>query len=320
MLKRSIKFPLIMKEGKQVRTLEELKDAFDIEQVIEYYYDGRLFTWLEQRYYMKEFNEIKSISGLKLNEVIHEIYDIFGIKKQDTFDVDIFLKNKEKIKSIKQYTEDLNILNNIAIVASTQQELEKILEGFNSQEENEVYLLDGEFVVDDNIGNICYIGINKPKVILDSDKDFRAETKNITFKNVTLTALRYMSLEIKDIEQVNVDLQKIRLMSLIKERVLIRAIPQLLEESQLLHLTWKKKDGELVKGGPVLGYLEDNGRPMYKDYINNDSDGRLFILNRSDIVRPNDIIAVVGKPEDRKKDIIKWVKSTTNTPSWLFRR
>ena len=45
-----IKFPLEMANGTKVRTLEDLKEHYDIASVIKYYKDGRLLRWLKANY------------------------------------------------------------------------------------------------------------------------------------------------------------------------------------------------------------------------------------------------------------------------------
>ena len=47
---RKIRFPLKMKNGAEVRTLDELKENFDLESVLGYFADGKLSTWLADRY------------------------------------------------------------------------------------------------------------------------------------------------------------------------------------------------------------------------------------------------------------------------------
>lgn len=46
---KKIKFALTMKDGTKVRTLNELREHFDLERVIGYFLDGRLQKWLEDR-------------------------------------------------------------------------------------------------------------------------------------------------------------------------------------------------------------------------------------------------------------------------------
>lgn len=46
-----IKKPLEVANGVQARTLKELQENFDLEKIVGYYYDGKLLTWLTERYY-----------------------------------------------------------------------------------------------------------------------------------------------------------------------------------------------------------------------------------------------------------------------------
>ena len=45
MVKRMVKFPLKMKNGTEVRTLEELRNNADIESIMNYYFSGQLSRW-----------------------------------------------------------------------------------------------------------------------------------------------------------------------------------------------------------------------------------------------------------------------------------
>ena len=51
---RKIKFALEMKDKEPVRTLEDLRAHFDINKAVAYFLDGKLMTWLEDRYYEVE--------------------------------------------------------------------------------------------------------------------------------------------------------------------------------------------------------------------------------------------------------------------------
>ena len=46
---KKIKFALEMKDGIQVRNLEDLRDNFDLEKTVGYFLDGKLITWLNDR-------------------------------------------------------------------------------------------------------------------------------------------------------------------------------------------------------------------------------------------------------------------------------
>ena len=61
-------------KGYNVRTLDELKKYFSIVEIIEYYLDGKLLVWLEQRFYKEEADKIKLI-GMGEESSPEEIID-----------------------------------------------------------------------------------------------------------------------------------------------------------------------------------------------------------------------------------------------------
>ena len=58
-----------MKDGAEVRNIEDLREHFDIDVVVGYFLDGRLFRWLENFYYdtVIKFYADESIKELGLN-------------------------------------------------------------------------------------------------------------------------------------------------------------------------------------------------------------------------------------------------------------
>ena len=62
MRKRKIKFALELKDGEEVRSMDELREHFDLEKVIGYFQDGKLIEWLEDRFFEDEAEEIKKLS------------------------------------------------------------------------------------------------------------------------------------------------------------------------------------------------------------------------------------------------------------------
>ena len=57
-----MKFALEMKDGVRVRTLQELRDNFDLNHITEYFLNGKLETWLEDRYYDEELEQIRKLN------------------------------------------------------------------------------------------------------------------------------------------------------------------------------------------------------------------------------------------------------------------
>lgn len=58
---KKIKFALKMKDGVEVRSLEELREAFDLGLVMGYLADGRLERWLEDRFYEEEAGQVAGL-------------------------------------------------------------------------------------------------------------------------------------------------------------------------------------------------------------------------------------------------------------------
>ncbi|WP_044973331.1 DUF6273 domain-containing protein [Ruminococcus sp. HUN007] len=93
MTNEHIKFPLIMKNGVQVRSVEELRNHADIESVMKYYFSGHLNRWcmaldmaeLSEQFESTNVKFVKSIlSSLHINDRISEsdilryVYENFG--------------------------------------------------------------------------------------------------------------------------------------------------------------------------------------------------------------------------------------------------
>lgn len=192
MIKKNIKFPLVMKNGTQVRTLEELREHFDLESVLEYYFDGRLKNWLEQRFYKPELERLKFLLENGSIDPSKELCEIIGVIHSDQYQNDVtnFMKNREKLNLIKQFTNNQEVLQNTARVATSQRELVQILMDMksNSSKERKVYLLGECFDVTENEAKIQYIGINNPTVKLIAAEKFDAKSREIDFYDVSLTA------------------------------------------------------------------------------------------------------------------------------------
>ncbi|KMY58716.1 hypothetical protein [Geobacillus stearothermophilus] len=190
MLKRSIKFPLIMKSGAKVRTIEELRANFDLESVMELFFDGRLKVWLEQRFYKNELEQLERIKDIPIEEaetIAKRLFEIFNIPfSEDHLDVNYIIKKRQKIEMLKQFTNEQ--IENVDQVATSQEELCKILENSVLNNETTVYLLGDIFEVSDKYSHVQYVGLNNPKVKLLCEGTFNAKQKGISFANLVLTS------------------------------------------------------------------------------------------------------------------------------------
>ena len=164
---KKIKFPLEMKNGVKVRTLEELKNNFDVEKVLGYLLDGKLINWLKDRRYIKEANEIEKLD-INSELLTKKLGEIFKIDLQDKkLDIKKIKERNNKIHLLRQYINNNEIINNIDSVALNQEELDKLI----NENRQVIYIfqehLDDKsnfFEIGKDIKNIRFIGINKPKL------------------------------------------------------------------------------------------------------------------------------------------------------------
>ena len=84
---KKIKFALLMKNGTKVRTLEELRNNFDLEMCISYFIDGKLQKWLEDRYYDDEAQALQTLDVTQLD--IPAFCRILGVSDQPDMAVDV---------------------------------------------------------------------------------------------------------------------------------------------------------------------------------------------------------------------------------------
>lgn len=75
---KTIKFNLVC-DGYQVRTLDDLRNHFSIEDLLQYFRDKVLEKWLCVRGYNEELEAIKKITVTSPYDVIKELVSIFKL-------------------------------------------------------------------------------------------------------------------------------------------------------------------------------------------------------------------------------------------------
>lgn len=176
---KKIKFALKMKDGVEVRNLQELRDNFDLNQVTAYFMDGKLETWLSDRYYDEEVEQIESLQKDD-SELQKKLCQIFGVEyEEDTMTPEEIEARNRKLAMLKEITDDEEILANVDYVAFSQEELSDLLdEGVDT-----IYLCGDDFVIPERVKDKTYIGINT-KLNLDAKKMERYEKNNIRLINL----------------------------------------------------------------------------------------------------------------------------------------
>lgn len=178
---KKIRFPLQM-NGTDVRTIEELRENFDLSSVLGYLTNGKLVTWLEDRYYDNEATAVRALSTdeTDLNQKLMSILGVSDDVKTEEIDLEEIQRRNEKLMLLRQITDNEEIIDNVDCVAFNQDELYDILDDGKET----IYLCQSEFEVPLSVQNKIYIGLENPKVKLRQIESVNLDTLNVRFKNV----------------------------------------------------------------------------------------------------------------------------------------
>lgn len=178
---KKIRFPLEMENGVEVRSMEELRENFSLPKVLEYMANGKLITWLRDRYATDLADAIEQLNNGEENlaKKVSEIFDVPYDEKTEE-DLERAKEKAERVKKLKQYTDEKKYIVEIDNVAFTQDELFDLLD----EEKERIYLCGDRFSIPLSKTGIFYIGINSPVIIIDSKVEVNWEEKQITVENV----------------------------------------------------------------------------------------------------------------------------------------
>lgn len=185
-----IKFPLQLRDGEEARSMEELREYFDLEKIIGYFQDGRLVKWLDCYLYADEADEVRKLSGEE-PDLGKRLCDILGAKYTEIGDTETIIWRKERLDRLKQFTADTEILNRVDMVAFDQDDLEDII---REEDTDIIYLCQNKFTFPSGIlrkKNVRYVGIGKNvevKAEMSNGKSF--SDLNISFENVIVNEIR----------------------------------------------------------------------------------------------------------------------------------
>lgn len=181
--KRIIRFPLKMKNGAEVRTLDELKESFDLESVLGYFTDGKLVTWLANRYYDDKAKAVSALSAdtPALNAKLCEILEVEYHAEEDLTDIKYIQRRNEKKIWLSQNTTNEMLSKNIDSVALNQNDLNTCID----MEIKTIYLV-GEivFTIPLKAVDTTFIGANGAKAVIRAEDNVNFKKLNISFKNI----------------------------------------------------------------------------------------------------------------------------------------
>ena len=104
---KTIKFNLVC-DDKPIRTLDDLRNNFCVDDIITYYRNGLLERWLTVRGFTEELEQLKAIAPADDRTIIHELVKIFHVDDDPT-DIDrdtyIFTFRQEQAAELKRQQE-----------------------------------------------------------------------------------------------------------------------------------------------------------------------------------------------------------------------
>lgn len=178
---KKIRFPLEMDNGVEVRSMEELRDNFSLSRVLEYVQNEKLVTWLRDRYENTIADEIAELdkTDSELPKKVSAIFDVpYDEKSED--DLKQAAERAERIKRLKEFSDEKKFVDEIDKVAFDQDELYDLLD----EEVNEIYLCGERFAIPLSVQDVSYKGINNPVVVIDSKTEVDWFAKGITLEAV----------------------------------------------------------------------------------------------------------------------------------------
>lgn len=148
--------------NKEIQSLKELRDNFDLEQVVFQFLDGTLERWLSDYFYEELADQVETLEHTPELHIKMKLCHIIGID----YVASGFLTEAQqavyerKRHLIHQYTNDPEVLNKALATATTQAELAELL--YSGQ--RKIYLCGPSFHVPIRVSGVHYIGIGAPKM------------------------------------------------------------------------------------------------------------------------------------------------------------
>lgn len=136
---KTIKFNLLC-DNYPVRTIEDLQEHFNVEDVYEYYKNGLLHKWLKVRGYEEQLKKVEEINCQDAIEVLKELVKIFEILECEEEDLKMYefklryeekkvavhTENETRKNAIKTYTDEYEELKQKILTASNDIEIIKL--------------------------------------------------------------------------------------------------------------------------------------------------------------------------------------------------
>ena len=167
----------------EIHSLEELRQHFDLNQVVTAFLDCSLEKWLANCFYEKQAEQVRSLDHAIAPDIELELCRILGVDYVTTgyLSEELRMVYERKCRIIQQYTDDPKLLEHALDTATNQAELAEFLHN----DKRRIYLCGSSFNVPIRISGVHYIGIGKPKMeAAFTEEQYRRA--GITFEGIDL--------------------------------------------------------------------------------------------------------------------------------------
>lgn len=178
---KKLRFPLKMENGTEVRTLEELREHFSLSEVWQYYENGKLVTWLRDRYLEDLAEAVEALDGEEANR---RLCEIFGVPYEEVSEerLEETTEHRRKLALLREKCSEPEYEGVVDRIAFDQEDLYDLLDAG----ETEIYLLGESFSVPGAKRGMRYIGINQPTVVISAKDPVDLEDYDIWCVNCVL--------------------------------------------------------------------------------------------------------------------------------------
>ena len=119
--------------GEQIRTLDDLRENFSIEDVLDVYNNGLLVKWLDVRNYKNELEKVKAIQSSDARAILSELIKIFGVTS-DSSEIEESLSVLDYLEGRKKFWDDIKAgkLDEVSQQQGKAKALQEYQEGYNA--------------------------------------------------------------------------------------------------------------------------------------------------------------------------------------------
>ncbi|BCZ17487.1 hypothetical protein NHP190003_13070 [Helicobacter sp. NHP19-003] len=108
-------------DGEKVTSLDQLKEHFNLLDILEHYKSGTLHRWLKSRGYASELEGVEAIKATEDADILNALCGVFGIEA-DLETINAILKDHEYAKEQERLQAEIKAQQKTLIPIATQEQ------------------------------------------------------------------------------------------------------------------------------------------------------------------------------------------------------